>query len=580
MTFRAKPVVKRDHRPAWETQDRRNFYLNLGFGLIVVLALLILGIAAGLNYYNDHLASVGSVDGVSISKDQLRDRVAVDGWRLDEADRRISTAVLAGRLTDAQGQAQQQAVTTQRNQLTSTALERLIDTTLQAKLAAAAGVGVAPTEIDARLTKEATTPEERHAWVIEVKPVVDLANVAPTAAQTADAKAKADAALRDLQSGKSWEDVAKTVSTDASTAPQAGDLGWVVSTGATVDPDYLKALFAVDVNTPTAVIEGADGTYRIGRVTEIAPESVDTAYQAKIVDAGVSLDKYRAVLAADVLHDKLQTKIVGDLTGPSPQRRVSEIYVSEEAPNLGADAIKVRHILYSPKGDPTNASTVPAGDPSWDAAHAQAIATWTRLQQNPALFDAIARKESNEGQAKGPTGSGGKLPFFDSQSSVDAAFKAAIMVPGLTDGQILAPVKSAFGWHVIQVMYRPTEAKHMAALKDQVDNKGADFGILARDNSVAPTAGTGGDLGWIAKGQLADSLTNAIFATPIGKTSEVVSVAGDGTYLFEVLAEETRTPVGKQLDELTQTAFSKWYDAKKTAAVITRDAGITGGTTQ
>ena len=71
-----------------------------------------------------------------------------------------------------------------------------------------------------------------------------------------------------------------------------------------------------------------------------------------------------------------------------------------------------------------------------------------------------------------------------------------------------------------------------------------------------------------------------IFATPIGKTSEVVSVTNDGTYLFKVLAEETRTPEGKQLDELTQTAFSKWYDAKKTAAVITRDATISGDTTQ
>ena len=49
MTFRAKPVVKRDHRPAWETQDRRNFYLNLGFGLIVVLAVLILAIAAAVS---------------------------------------------------------------------------------------------------------------------------------------------------------------------------------------------------------------------------------------------------------------------------------------------------------------------------------------------------------------------------------------------------------------------------------------------------------------------------------------------------------------------------------------------------
>ena len=75
MTFRAKPVVKRAHRPAWEAQDRRNFYLNVGFGLIVLLALLILGIAIGLSYYNDHLASVGSVNGQSISKDELRDRV-------------------------------------------------------------------------------------------------------------------------------------------------------------------------------------------------------------------------------------------------------------------------------------------------------------------------------------------------------------------------------------------------------------------------------------------------------------------------------------------------------------------------
>ena len=154
------------------------------------------------------------------------------------------------------------------------------------------------------------------------------------------------------------------------------------------------------------------------------------------------------------------------------------------------------------------------------------------------------------------------------------------MVPGLTDGQILDPVKSAFGWHVIQVMYRPTEDEHLKELKDQVDNKGADFAILARDNSVGPTAGTGGDIGWVAKGQLADPLTDAIFATPIGKTSEVVAVAGDGTYLFKVLAEETRTPEGQQLDNLTQTAFSKWYDAKKTAAVITRDPAISSTATQ
>jgi len=38
MTFRAKPVAKRAQKPSWESRDRRNFYLNLGFGLPHFLA--------------------------------------------------------------------------------------------------------------------------------------------------------------------------------------------------------------------------------------------------------------------------------------------------------------------------------------------------------------------------------------------------------------------------------------------------------------------------------------------------------------------------------------------------------------
>ena len=50
---------------------------------------------------------------------------------------------------------------------------------------------------------------------------------------------------------------------------------------------------------------------------------------------------------------------------------------------------------------------------------------------------------------------------------------------------------------------------------------------------------------------------------------------GDGVYLFKVAAEETRTPEGRQLEELTSTAFTKWYNAKKGAATITRDPSVT-----
>jgi parvulin-like peptidyl-prolyl isomerase len=573
MTFRAKPVVKRDHKPAWETQDRRNFYLNLGFGLIVFLAVLILAIAAGLSYYNSHLASVGSVDGESISKDEFADRYKIETWRLDEAEARTRTAVTAGHLTEAQGTSLQSAIAQQRQSLPATTLERLIDTKYQAKLAAQEGVTVAPEEIDARLATEATTPESRHSWVIEVAPQTDLGAIGPTSIQKVAAKATAEAALKDLTAGKSWEDVARTVSTDASTGPQAGDLGWLQANDTSSDEEWLKAVFAAPVNTPTAVIEGADGVYRIGRVTEISPSSVDPAYQTKFVNKGIDLAKYRAVLQGDVIHDKLQGKIVADVTGSGPQRKVEEIYIHEAEADLPADSIKVRHILYAPKGDPENASTVPASDPSWVAAQSQALATFARLKEDPNLFDAIARKESQETQAQGPNGSGGKLPYFDSTSRVDPEFLKAITAPGLKDGDILQPVKSAFGWHVIQVMYHPTDAEHMKELKTEADG-GKDFAILARDNSEAPSAGLGGDLGFVAKGQLVDQLTDAIFATPIGKTSDPVTVAGDGTYLFKVLSEETRTPEGRQLDELTSTAFSRWYDSKKSSVVITRDETI------
>lgn len=576
MTFRAKPVVKRAHRPAWETQGRRNFYLNLGFGIVVIIGIAMLLIAAGLSYYDEHLASVGSVNGQSISKDDLKARMAVDGWRLDEADRRISTEVAAGRLSQAEASQQQQQVAQARSQLSSYSLERLIDADLQAQLAVDEGVSATPEDIDAQFIKDATLPESRHVSVIEVAPVTDLGAIGPTETQIADAKAMADAAAADLASGKSWDDVAATVSTDAATAPQGGDLGWIVANDTAIDEPFLDAAFAAEVDTPTSVIVGEDGVFRIGRTTEINPESVDTEYQNKLVNDGISLDAYRTVLGADVIQDKLQTTVSADVVGTGPERRVSEIYVPEAAPDLGDDAVRTRHILYSPNSDSANASTLPDSDPAWEVAKEQALATFIRLQSQPELFDSLARTESDESQARGPDGTGGKLPYFDSKSSVDAGFLGAILVPGLTDGQILEPVKSAFGWHVIQILNHPPDEEHFKVLKEEADHD-ADFRILARDNSMGPNSGAGGDLGWVTRGQLDDQLTEAIFAAPIDGTSDVVTVANDGTYLFKVMDEEVRTPAGRQLDSLTTAAFSKWYDAKKSAADITRaDTGPSG----
>ena len=263
MTFRARPIVRRLQRPSWDTRDRRNFYLNLAFGLAVLAALVILGIAVALSYYNDHLKSVGSVNGQSITLDELRDRATIESWRLEIEKRRISTQVVAGQLSAAQGEAKTQLIDQEVQGVLSTALEKIIDNRVQAGLATEEGLEVSDADIDAKLAQEATTPESRRAWQIEVEPAGDSGATGPTAEQKAAARSKIEGALAEIKGGKPWEDVARTVSTDAATAPQAGDLGWLTKTDSQTDEAFLGALFAAAANEPNDVVEGDDGIYRI-----------------------------------------------------------------------------------------------------------------------------------------------------------------------------------------------------------------------------------------------------------------------------------------------------------------------------
>jgi parvulin-like peptidyl-prolyl isomerase len=568
-TMTSRPKTSSRAR-TWDERERRNMLLNIGFGLVIVAALLLLLIAWGVSWYNDHLSPVASVNGTSITRDQWSKQVDINQFRADYQLRRIRTQLAEGHIGAADAETRQAVIDQRVGQIDALSLEQLIDGTLQASLAAEQGVTVTDADVDAQLTQEATTPELRHAWVIEVKPEVAQGATSPTDEAVAAARATADQALADLKSGGDWETIAKAVST-ADSKEQAGDLGFVDENTA-LDAAFRDAILAVPQDTPTDVIEGSDRVFRIGRVTEIVAPVEDPTFAQQVSDAGISMDDFREALRRDATRVKLNDAIVAQYLAPGPQREVSELFVQNSPNETGDGAVRVRHILYSPNNDPQGALDLPQDDPAWAAAEAEADATYEKLKTDPGLFDSIARAESDDTSA---ATNGGKLGYVANDGTMVQAFADAIFQPDLQPGQILEPVRTEYGWHVIQIMHYPTDQEWVAGLKTKIESGELTFADAARDNSDLAEAADGGYIGWVGKGQLDETREQAIFAAPIGKVSDPLEIAGQGIYLFFVQKEETREPDAAQKAALETSAFSMWYSKEKAAAEITRDPQIT-----
>jgi len=559
MTLRAR----KPRRSVGDLSHRRTLLLNIGFGGAIVLALLILAGAAAANYYDDHFASIATVDGQGISKDEFRDRLAVEQFRIDYAESQVRAQQDAGHITQTTASSQLSSLTNARQNMVADVADGLVESTLKGLLAARNGVAVTDQQVDQRLLEEATSPELRHGWVIEITAEVDKDAKAPTDAQKAAALEKATKALADITAGTiSFEDYAKANSTAASGAG-GGDVGWLRSTFRGPDQAFLDALFALPSPGLTDVIVGLDGVYRIGRVSEIAPQSVDAAYQQKIRDAGVSLDVYRRAVRSEVVAKALEEKIVADaLDTTGPQRHVAEIFIAGSAtgqsPGIG-DEVKVRHILISPKHDAAGASSLPATDPAWAEAEAQAQKVHDEIVKDPSTFASVAKAQSDDGGSKD---NGGDLGYY-TKSALDTSFAEAVFKDGLKPDDILPIVKSAFGYHIIQFVDRRQQPQdRMAGIQLQAAVPGADFAALAKEKSEASSAANGGDIGWVAPLQLDSFLEAAIFKAPVGGISEMIQDPS-GFHLYRIIEEQTRKPEGEQIATLKAKAFANWYAARK-----------------
>jgi peptidyl-prolyl cis-trans isomerase SurA len=104
------------------------------------------------------------------------------------------------------------------------------------------------------------------------------------------------------------------------------------------------------------------------------------------------------------------------------------------------------------------------------------------------------------------------------------------------------------------------EEEKARALGERVEQRlrtGEDFAKVAREVSKGPSAGEGGDIGWLRRGTVQKQLEDAAFALQDGQFSPVVR-AGPGLHILKV--EARRSGGGKSFEEAKEEIRTRLYE--------------------
>lgn len=568
------------HKRPLDPEERFQRRVTLGFIGLTVAAVVVVVLGLGWQYWDEHLKPIASVDGTSISRDQWRDRATLEDLRLERKDRWVTEAAAAGELTATQADALHQDISSARESVAGDSIESLITLILKGKLAADRGIAVTDADVDAALAADSQRPERRRVSIIEVTPDEDLA----TGAARQKALADAQAAQAALEAGSSFEEVARQYST-AADAEDGGDRGVVSRDDATLDPALLAAVFETGEGGDTPLLQDAEGTYLLARVTQILPPVDDPSFARDLQDR-VSSGAYRESIRLETIAQRLEDSVVADATtGDKPQVHLAEIVLAgdtEATADEDSGRVHAAHILYSPNDDPQGAVEMPATDPSWTLAQAQAGLTAAELLR---ITDETTRANAFIELAKqgddGTATRGGDLGWFTRDGMVpefaDPLFDA---IDTLEPGDIVGPVKSDYGWHVIQFLgYEPPIAERLTRLTEALAAPDADFGAIATEMSDGAEGAGSGDLGWRLEASLPSEAVAAIKALEPGGTTQPIAL-DDGYHVYRLIERANRPLDPAQWATVSASAFGDWLDPIQeeweSSDRITRDESVFG----
>jgi parvulin-like peptidyl-prolyl isomerase len=198
------------------------------------------------------------------------------------------------------------------------------------------------------------------------------------------------------------------------------------------------------------------------------------------------------------------------------------------------------------------------------AAELRAIAD---VAAREASFVERARTESDD---QGSGAVGGDLGFFDRSAMVPVFAAAVFDAEDPQNGDIIGPVRSQFGWHVILFdEARATLAERLAAVEEALAADGADFAAVARERSDGPTAAEGGEIGWKVLEDLDEVQQLALTAIEVGERTEPIDEQR-GYAIYQKEEEATRPLEPDVAAVKAVTAFDQWYEEQRLEA---EDAG-------
>lgn len=230
--------------------------------------------------------------------------------------------------------------------------------------------------------------------------------------------------------------------------------------------------------------------------------------------------------------------------------------------------VNLRTIFLS-FGASTNAS---------DAARARIEEVHRRLQAGEA-FAELAREYSEDPSAP----NGGDLGFVKPSDLVDPAFSEA--VAKLDVGDISEPVQTEYGYHVVTITEKNPDSgevrvSHILVRVTPTDDDmrevferatsiheklmaGAPFDSMAAEYSDDPTAGQGGDLGWLKLGDLPEFFRDVLSGMQPGDISQVLRES-NGFRIVKLVDREDPRPYAY---EEVRGELQKMYEQERMSLV-------------